>query len=574
MEWFGGYFAHKRDCQKKRDSRTTSLISLSQPYYHPHLDQSPILASSLAQLISNVQQGIWSPQLVLRAYGQRAVEAQRETNCLTEVMIESAERWAEKADITGPLAGVPGMPSPPCSRSPSAARTRARADAHPVSLKDTCNVAGYDSCIGYSAWTFHPKEKDGAIVRLLKDAGAVPFVKTNAPTCLLSFESYNDVFGRTTNPYNSAYSPGGSSGGESALIAYGGSIVGVGTDVAGSVRVPAHFCGIYTLKCSTGRFPRAGNTSAMPGQEGVKACYSPMARSLEALGVFLKAVVDMKPWEYDASCDPLAWREPALPPKLTFGVLPTDGVVRPFPACARALKLCTAALAAEGHAIVTFTPPSPLRALQTASQLLIADAGATALQPFRWGEKNELGFARMLWPMRWLPRWAKRLWAWWIDRVQGDAVWSALVRDWGAKSYVEQQVLVVERERYRAEFLAAWQDQGLDFLLTVPNATPAVPHNALRDTFASCGYTFLFNYVDYPAGVLPVTRVDAALDQLTEKPENAVEQGAWKWYDGTKMAGLPVGVQVVGRRLEEEQTLRAMEIVEAALRASGVDYEV
>src|SRR5277367_2635545 len=98
-----------------------------------------------------------------------------------------------------------------------------------VSLKDTVNVKGYDACIGYSAWTRKPALQDGGLVRCLKDAGAIPFVKTNVPTSLLSFESYNDVWGRTTNPHNNGYSPGGSTGGESALLAAGGSIIGVGT---------------------------------------------------------------------------------------------------------------------------------------------------------------------------------------------------------------------------------------------------------------------------------------------------------------------------------------------------------
>ena len=108
-------------------------------------------------------------------------------------------------------------------------------------------MAGWDSCIGYSAWVGKPVEKDSALVRLLRDAGAVPFVKTNVPITLLSFESHSDLFGRTTNPYKNTHSPGGSTGGEAALLAYGGSRLGIGTDVAGSVRVPAHYSGVYTI---------------------------------------------------------------------------------------------------------------------------------------------------------------------------------------------------------------------------------------------------------------------------------------------------------------------------------------
>lgn len=126
-------------------------------------------------------------------------------------------------------------------------------------------------------------------------------LKTNIPITLLAFESSNDVWGRTTNPHNKNFSPGGSTGGEAALLAYGGSRLGIGTDVAGSVRVPAHYSGIYTIKCSAYRFPKSGGVSGMPGQEGIPPIYAPMTRTLEDLETFWKAVVSMKPWEYDPS---------------------------------------------------------------------------------------------------------------------------------------------------------------------------------------------------------------------------------------------------------------------------------
>lgn len=170
---------------------------------------------STAEVVRRVQGGKLEPVEVLRVYGKKALRAQKDTNCLTEIMIAQAETWAAHCRRDGPLAGMP------------------------VSLKDTAGVAGYDSCIGYSAWINKPAKKDSGLVRLLRDAGAVPFVKTNIPITLLSFESNNDVFGVAENPHVKGHSPGGSSGGEAALLAYGGSRIGIGTDVAGSVRVPA-----------------------------------------------------------------------------------------------------------------------------------------------------------------------------------------------------------------------------------------------------------------------------------------------------------------------------------------------
>lgn len=95
--------------------------------------------------------------------------------------------------------------------------------------------------MGYSARTGQPMSYDGELVRLLRRAGAVPFVKTNFPIMMLSFGSANDVFGTTENPHKKVCGPGGSSSGESALLALSGSRIGIGTDVAGSVRVPAHY---------------------------------------------------------------------------------------------------------------------------------------------------------------------------------------------------------------------------------------------------------------------------------------------------------------------------------------------
>ena len=232
----------------------------------------------MALLVANVQRGDVDPEEVLLAYSKKALDAHRKTNCLTEVMISEAEALTSTCNRAGPLAGMP------------------------VSMKDTVGVAGFASCIGYSSphWTA-PFSKDAAIVRLLRDAGAYPFVKTNVPITLLSFESCSDVWGRSTNPYSSRHSPGGSTGGEAALLAFGGSRLGIGTDVAGSVRVPAHYSGIYTIKASMHRFLKAGNASAMVGQEGIPAVYSPMTRTLEDLETFWRAVVGMKPWEYDPS---------------------------------------------------------------------------------------------------------------------------------------------------------------------------------------------------------------------------------------------------------------------------------
>ncbi|KAH8906298.1 amidase [Coniochaeta sp. PMI_546] len=535
----------------KQTQRANTIASLPPPYHAPLTPtDKQTLSAPIDTLVHAVHSGTTTPLSLLHTYGRVALRAHARTNCLTEILLPSAEKWLSDGSInlSGPLAGIP------------------------VSLKDTVVVGGYDATVGYSSFVGNATPKDGGMVRLLKDLGAVPYVKTNLPITLLSFESTNDVWGRCTNPHNKDYSPGGSTGGEAALLALGGRI-GIGSDVAGSVRAPAHFSGCYSLRCSTGRWPKAGICTSMPGQEGVPSVYSPMARTLDDLTYFTRVVLEAGAWRYDHTVHPIPWRgeverEVGEKKVLRVGVLRTDGVVDPSPACERALGMVAAALRESGHEVVEVSPPDMREALEVASLLLNADGCKTFKRFFRWGEWNDPGARQMEFLMK-VPGPFRWLYYLWVKYVRRDEVWAGLVRNWRAQSAEENWRLVAKREAYRAKWFDWWNEAELDVLITPPNATPAVPHDGMRDAVSSCGYTFLFNLLDYTAGVLPVTHVDKELDRLPKdfniKKLNGVAQGAYKLYDADKMHGLPVGVQVVGRRLEEEKVLSVMKRVEDSL---------
>ena len=448
----------------------------------------------IGDLVADVHSNAISPIDILRTYGKGALKAHAKTNCLTEVMISSAEeglvRGADDGDENspmkkGPLAGIP------------------------VSLKDSICVGGYDTTVGYSSYVGNKNvpglDVDGPMVRLLRDAGAVPYVKTNLPITLLSFESTNDVWGRCTNPHNKAYSPGGSTGGESALLAAGGSRIGIGSDVAGSVRVPAHWSGIYSIRCSTGRWPKMGIATSMPGQEGVPAVYSPMARTLDDLAYFTRSVVGMRPWRYDYTVHPgMEWKGEVEREvggkgrKLKVGVMRTDGVVDPSPACLRALEMVEGALRREGNEVVEVEGfPDAYEALRLGGLLLNAD-GTKMFDSFRRsGEWLDSGAKQMsrLANLPGVVRWVYYLW---VKYVRRDSVWAGLIKDFRVQSAFENWHLVKAREAYRSKWFAWWEAQdGLDVIITPPNATPALPHDGMHDALASCGYTFLFNLVSW-----------------------------------------------------------------------------
>ena len=468
----------KQSSRFKQDERAERIRALTPAYHGPvtAADRETV-ARPIADLVRDVHSGTTAPLSLLRTYGRVALRAHEKTNCLTEILLPSAEEWLRDGSVNlrGPLAGIP------------------------VSLKDTVVVGGYDATVGYSGFVGNKTPRDGPLARLLKDAGAVPYVKTNLPITLLSFESANDVWGRSANPHAPAFTPGGSTGGEAALLALGGRI-GIGSDVAGSVRVPAHFSGCYSLRCSTGRWPKAGIRTSMPGQEGVPSVYSPMARTLDDLAYFTRAVVGMRPWRYDHSVHPIPWRDDVAREYreagkvLRVGMLRTDGVVDPSPACARALDLAGEALRREGHEVVDVHPPDMYEALRLASLLLNADGCQMFRSFFRTGEKNDPGAAQLDFLMN-LVQPFKYLYYLWVKYVRRDDVWAGLVRDWRAHSAFENWKLVAQREEYRARWFEWWNEADLDVILAPPNATPAVPHDGMKDAVSSCGYTFLFNLV-------------------------------------------------------------------------------
>ena len=497
MSYFVDFFRHKRDwyathaaicllktnptlpsSKNKQSQRDARIAALSPEYHRPITEKdSKILHAPIEELVQNVQQKITNPVDVLRAYGKVAVAAHAKTTCLTEVMFKEAEQWANTdVNLQGPLAGLP------------------------VSLKDSINVGGFDTSVGYSRNTFDPVPKDGVLVRLLKEAGAIPFVKTNLPITLLSFESTNDVWGRCRNPHNDKYSPGGSTGGEGALLAFGGSRIGIGSDVAGSVRAPAHFSGCYSLRCSTGRWPKAGVKTSMLGQEGIASVFSPMTRTLSDLAYFSREFVKLKPWRLDQSVHPIEWREDAAQEvrdqkRLKIGVMRTDGVIDPSPACARALQETVQALKQDGHEVFDVQPPDTYEAFKVASVLLNSDGCRTFRSFFRPGEWMDPGAGQLSRVMS-LFRPVRYLWYLWVKYVRRDEVWAGLIGSWYEKSAFEQWQWVAKRDAYKQRFHEWWtEDAKMDFLLTPPNATPAVPHDGMRDAVSSCGYTFIFNLV-------------------------------------------------------------------------------
>ena len=192
-------------------------------------------------------------------------------NAVAEVLEETALQSAARVDRER----AQGNPLPPLA-------------GVPFSVKDSIEVEGTVCTAGtLGRKSAAPSICDATVVARLRAAGAIPIARTNLPDLLFAFETDNLIRGRTNNPYDFSRTSGGSSGGEAALIAACGSPFGLGSDAAGSVRVPAHFCGITSIKPTSGRLPRTGHVPPAGGWIETLWQIGPMARRVEDLSAMM-----------------------------------------------------------------------------------------------------------------------------------------------------------------------------------------------------------------------------------------------------------------------------------------------
>lgn len=182
-------------------------------------------------------------------------------------------------------------------------------------------------------------------------------------------ETVNNIITYTTNPKNRYLAAGGSSGGEGALIALKGSPLGFGTDIGGSIRIPAAFNGLYGIKPSGGRLPYEGMANSLDGQNSILSVVGPLATSVGALKLAFKSLLSQEPWLYDPLVADIPWREEYARfgqngEKMTFAVLKSDGAVRCHPPVNRAIDIAVQAARSLGHEVIEWDPPSHSRGLE------------------------------------------------------------------------------------------------------------------------------------------------------------------------------------------------------------------
>ncbi|MBM3215705.1 amidase [Candidatus Poribacteria bacterium] len=424
------------------------------------------------------------------------------------VRAHAADRALASGEVWGPLHGVP------------------------VTIKDSLEVAGMRTTSGYSPLADHVPEHDATVVARIRQAGAIILGKTNLPPLAGNFQTDNPLFGRSANPWNLEHTPGGSTGGGAAALAAGLSALEIGSDIGGSVRNPAHYCGVYAIKPTDNLVSRAGHIPELPGVlPGIRhmGVMGPIARSVDDLELALTLIAgpDGRRWEVPPV--PLIRQETQALPSLriawtdTFGLLPTEETRRAITALAVTLE--RAGCHIERREPAGFDFESCWLAW---GELFEAEVGSTMSDEDEDARLDLIG-AR-------------------LDSddplARGIARGAHATMRAFASALNRRDVLIGSLEALLGEF---------DALICPVTATPAIAHQPTGDPIrvddrgvpywlAGLAHCTPLNLTGHPAVVLPLTR---------------------------SSSGLPIGVQVVGRRWGDMSLLAVCRAVDSLIGRVG-----
>ncbi|GLA31344.1 acetamidase [Aspergillus phoenicis ATCC 13157] len=526
--------------QKWRIQRAVLPVDVTGEFIQGYLTprEIEITEADAVAITTQTTSGNWSAVEVTEAFCHRAAIAHQLVNCLHEIFFEDAIQVAKELDEHLAATGKPKGPL----------------HGLPVSLKDQFHVKGVDTTMGYVGWigTYQGKKDDprhrvaeSELVRELRSLGAVLFCKTSVPVTLMAGETANHIIGYTWNPKNRNLSSGGSSGGEGALIALRGSPAGFGTDIGGSVRIPASFNGLFGLRPSAGRMPYEGAANSIDGQNTILSVIGPLATSIGGLKLLFKAILTQEPWQHDPLSLPLPWRddvenktkqlisEKSTASRLSFGIMRHDGLVEPQPSVKVAIDFVERILRDLGHQVIEWDTDLCREGREIASKIYNMDGGEDLLSHIA---------------------------------LSGEAQIPQCTVEPG-KHFNAREVaaLNVQKREYQKKYMDYWNSTAN--LTTTGKPVDAVicptaPHAAvIPGKYRHTGYTTFINTLDYTSLVFPIACADKNLRSMTERSKflSELDQKIFEDYNAEIYHGAPIGLQLIGRRLEEEKIITIAE---------------
>jgi Asp-tRNA(Asn)/Glu-tRNA(Gln) amidotransferase A subunit family amidase len=455
-----------------------------------------IIFGAIADIVAGIRGKAVSPVEVVEAHLERVAEVQAKLNAFVYLDEEGARmkaRAAEAAvmrgDLLGALHGVP------------------------VTIKSCMDVVGWPAAAGSLLRKDYVAQVDAPLVARLRAAGAIVLGNTNTPEYLMAYETDNSLSGKTSNPWNLERSAGGSSGGEAAAIASGCSAGGVGSDGGGSIRVPAHFCGICGLKPTPGRIPATGHFPEGGGAFGWIGVVGPMARTVSDVRTLFEVMAGLDAG--DALSAPVPLR--AVTDKdirgLRVGILESEVLGKATPETAAAVERAAKILSEQGFIV----EKKRLNGLERAIEVWWYFFGPVIADLIR---KGAAGQEEALSPM--LREYVE------LATAETTLTYDGFLSACG------------ERDRLRWDIVRQMEDVRI--LLSAVSVGPAFRHgegnwrNGEKENYReTMRYSQWLNLAGLPGVAVPL---------------------------GASAEGLPIGVQVIGRPYEEELILAVAEAIE------------
>ena len=448
---------------------------------------SEIIYLSVGQLAKAIQTKAVSSVEVVQAYLKRIDEVNPTLNAVVQLRADEALAEARAADE-------------------ALARGESKGQLHgiPMTIKDSLDTAGVITTGGTLGRKDFVPQRDATVVKRLKDEGAILMGKTNTPELTTSLETNNAVYGRTNNPYDLTRTSGGSSGGAAAIITTGGSPFDIGSDYGGSIRLPAHFCGIAGIKPTSGRVPRTGHI--MPYALGATDTYQtigPLARTVDDLTLLL-GIIAGPDWE-DPTIVPMPPANPAAVDlnKLRVAFYTDNGTTTPTPEIMQTVKAVAQALEGQVSSVREDRPNRLAETWDLWTSLNVADGGYGTLEILE--KVGTQPNARHLAAAQ--------------QEVTG--------REFGKR--------LREMDLFRSQMLGFMANY--DVIICPVNANVAIKHDTLWENFAGFSYASTYNLTGWPAAVVRA---------------------------GTSPEGLPIGVQLIANPWREDVALKVARFVEDA----------
>jgi amidase len=439
-----------------------------------------LIFASVKELARAIRDKQVSSEETVRANLERIEAVNPSLNAVVQLRAEAALEEARRADAAlargeqlGALHGVP------------------------MTIKDSFDTAGVISSWGTLGRVRYVPERDATVVQRLKDAGAILLGKTNTPEFTLAHETDNPVYGRTNNPYDLTRTSGGSSGGAAAIVSSGGAPFDIGTDTGGSIRNPAHFCGLAGIKPTSGRVPRTGHAIPPGGLLDQLTQVGPLTRYVEDLALILRIISG--PDNRDPFIHPVPLADPdGVDLAGLRGFFYVDnGIETPEAAIIEAVRKSVDALSDLRIPFTERRPPGIEETIEIYPALFRGwDGGA----------------------------WARSLLA--SAGTPEDQTWLTGYLA-ARRASMEELVDLIDRwDRFRVRLLAFIGD--FDLVIAPVNAYVAIAHGTYKALYRGFSYTMTYNLTGWPAATVRVGR----------SPD-----------------GLPVGVQIIARPWREDVVL-------------------